>query len=49
MIKNLKLLKVKDFEKERRISSSYGDVHSSTQMRILAKVDAWEVWASVHK
>lgn len=48
MTKNLKLLKVKDFEKD-RTSSSYGDVHSSTQMRILAKVDAWEVWASVHK
>lgn len=49
MIKNLKLLQVKEFEGERGISSYYGDLHSSKEMRALAKVDAWEIWVSVHK
>lgn len=37
MIKNIKLLKVREIEREGRITSYNGDVHSSKGMRALAK------------
>lgn len=44
MIKNLKLLKVKEFRMEGRICSYYRNIDSSKEMRILAKMEAGAVW-----
>lgn len=48
MIKNQKLLKVKEFRREERMSSYYRNVHSGKKMRVLVKMEDQGVWISVH-
>lgn len=48
MTKNLKLLKVKEFGREERMSSYYRNVHNGKKMRVLVKMEHQGVWILVH-